>query len=99
MEKDLLRVEEVAVLIGCNVKTLNNWYAFKKLEPENEYAKILPDFIQNGSRQTRYWNRKDIWKIIEFKQKIPKGRGGILACVTQKYYEPRKSKRKETINE
>ena len=92
MNKDLLRVEEVAVLIGCNVKTLNNWYAFKKLKPEDKYSKMLPDFIQQGSRQTRYWKRSDIWKLIEFKQNLPRGRGGILACVTQKYYVPRKGK-------
>ena len=88
MKKDkLLKVEEVAVLVGVSVKTINNWYSFKKLEPENEYSLMLPDVIQSGERQTRFWQESDIWKILEFKAKIPKGRNGILGKVTQKYYK------------
>ncbi len=90
MENNLLKVEEVAVTLGCSVKTVNNWYAFKKLKPDNEYAKLLPDFIQNGNRQTRYWKSSDIWKLIEFKNTIPQGRNGVLGCVTQKYYRREK---------
>lgn len=84
--KDLLRLEEVAILIGSSGKSINNWYMFKKANPDNEYAKMLPDFIQNGERQTRYWKREDIWKLIQFKQAIPQGRNGVMGSITQKYY-------------
>lgn len=83
--KSLLKVEEVALLVGVSVKTINNWYSFKRIEPDSEYSKLLPEFIQKGARQTRYWEKNDIWKLFEFKQKIPKGRNGILGKVTQKY--------------
>ena len=86
-KNNLLKVEEVALLVGVSVKTINNWYAFKKVEPESEYAQLLPEFKQSGERQTRYWNQSDIWKLIDFKTKIPKGRNGILGSVTQKYYK------------
>lgn len=85
--KRLLKVEEVAVLIGVSVKTINNWYAFKNAYPSNDFSKKLPKPIQSGLRQTRYWKESDIWKLIDFKDNIPKGRNGIMGAITQKYYK------------
>lgn len=82
----LLKLEEVAILIGSSGKSINNWYWFKRENPDNEYAKMLPDYVQYGPRQTRYWRESDIWKLIKFKQSIPQGRNGIMGSVTQKYY-------------
>lgn len=81
----MLKIEEVAVLIGSSVKTINNWYWFKRENPDNEYAQMLPDYIQEGARQTRYWNEDDVWKLINFKNSIPTGRKGVMGSVTQKY--------------
>ena len=81
----LLRIEEVALLANVSVKTIENWYAFKRMRPNDEYAKMLPEFIQNGERQTRYWKHADVWQLIDFKNRIPKGRNGVLGCVTQRY--------------
>ena len=86
----MLRLEEVAILIGVSGKTINNWYMFKKQFPDNEYAQILPEFIQSGSRQTRYWKESDIAKLLTFARKIPTGRGGIMGELTQKYIRKRK---------
>ncbi len=85
-EERLLKLEEVALRVDVSFKTINNWYMFRKQNPDNEYAKMLPDFIQSGARQTRYWRESDIWKLIEFKQAIPQGRNGIMGDITQKYY-------------
>ena len=86
-KKDYLRLEEVAILVGVSFKTINTWYAFKRANPENEFAKILPDYIQVGKRGTRFWNRDDLWKLVQFHHSIPQGRNGIMGCVTQKYYK------------
>lgn len=86
----LIRVEEVALAIGVSVKTINNWYWFRREHPENELAKLLPDYVQEGKRQTRKWNQADLWKLIEFKSKLPQGRKGIMGCITQKYYHKNK---------
>lgn len=80
-----LNVTEVAVLVGCSVQTINYWYAFKRKEPQNKLAKILPEYSQEGTRQTRYWTEEDIFKLITFKNSIPRGRNGILGSVTQQY--------------
>lgn len=93
-EDRLLKLEEVAVLIGSSFKSINNWYMFKRANPDNEYAKMLPDFIQHGARQTRYWRESDLWKLIQFKNAIPQGRNGIMGCVTQKYYKVRRNNEK-----
>ena len=87
----LLRVEEVAVEIGSSLNTINNWYRFKRENPDNKYAKLLPDFYQfEGPRQTRYWKKSDIPKLIDFKTSIPKGCNGIMGSVTQRYYKKKK---------
>lgn len=102
MTEPLLKLEEVAVLIGSSGKSINNWYMFKKQYPNNAYAKMLPEFIQQGARQTRYWKKSDIWKLIKFKSSIPQGRNGIMGSVTQKYYQKNTDKdiyKEDTPNE
>lgn len=86
----LLKVEEVAVTIGSSVQSINNWYRFKKQNPDNEFAQLLPEYIQQSERMTRYWRDSDIWKLIEFKQSIPQGCKGIMGSVTQKYHKKEK---------
>lgn len=79
-----LKIEELAILIGSSVKTINSWYAWKRLHPEDERGRLLPDYEQEGERQARYWSTDDVWKIIKFKESIPKGRNGFLGDITQK---------------
>lgn len=86
-ETKLLTVEEVAYVLGVSVKTINNWYAFKRKNPENELVKILPDFIQEGKRQTRKWSEDSIELMRVYKNSIPKGRNGVMGSVTQCYYK------------
>lgn len=86
MDNTLLKIEQVAVLVGSSYKTIQNWYAWKKENPNHELAKLLPAPIQEGPRRPRFWKREDVWKLIEFKEKVPQGRGGVMGCVTQKYY-------------
>lgn len=82
----MLKLEEVAILIGSSCKSINNWYWFKREFPDNEYAQMLPDYIQEGRRKTRYWKESDVWKLLQFKQSIPQGRNGIMGAITQRYY-------------
>lgn len=85
LNERLLKVEEVALTIGSSCQTINNWYRWKRLHPENEYAQLLPDYIQSAPRQARYWKSSDIWKLIKFKNSIPHGKYGILSDITQLY--------------
>lgn len=88
MEKErLLSATEVCVLLDCSIYSLNNWYTFKRENPDSEYAKLLPDFINKeaGTRRKRYWKYSDIPNLIAFKATIPHGRNGVLGSVTQKY--------------
>jgi hypothetical protein len=94
MKEKLLRIEEVALTIGVSCKTINNWYWFKREHPDSKLASLLPDYIQDGDRQLRQWRQSDIWKLLEFKNSIPRGRGGIMGDITQRYY----AKRKENNN-
>lgn len=89
-----LKVEQVAVLIDTSVNTINNWYRFKKQNPEHELSQMLPEVKQDGDRQTRYWESSDIPALIEFKLHVPKGRNGFMGSVTQKYYHKDKKERK-----
>lgn len=84
MPEKLLRIEEVALLVGSSTQTINNWYRFKALHPEHPLAQKLPAYQQSGPRQKRYWKKSDIWAITEFKNSLPHGRAGILGDITQK---------------
>lgn len=90
MAEKLLRIEEVALLTGTSTQTINNWYRWKRMYPDHELAKLLPDYIQDGPRQKRFWKTSDIWSITEFKNSIPHGRNGILGGITQKSRHHRK---------
>lgn len=90
MAEQLLRIEEVALLVGSSVQTVNIWYRWKRSNPNHELAKLLPDYIQSGERQKRFWKKSDIWSIVEFKNSLPHGRNGILSDVTQRYIKNRK---------
>lgn len=89
--KTLLNMEEVAVSVGVSRQTIYNWYRFKAENPDNEYAKMLPDFIVIGSHRLRLWNKSDINDLIRFKKIIPKGRNGVMGKVTQMYVKNDKS--------
>lgn len=84
MSEKLLRIEEVALLVGASTQTINNWYRWKKLNPGHPLAKLLPDYTQEGIRQMRFWKKSDVWAIVEFKNSIPHGRNGILGDITQR---------------
>lgn len=73
-----IKIEELAMRIDSSVQTINNWYKWKRENPDNELASLLPEYTQEGNRQTRYWNTKDIWMLIEFKTKIVHGRNGVM---------------------
>lgn len=83
----LLSATEVCVLLDCSLHTLENWYAFKRADPENEYAQMLPEFVnkEEGARRKRYWKESDIGNLIKFKASIPHGRNGVLGIITQRY--------------
>lgn len=92
MEDKLLRIEELAVLAEVSVQTINNWYRWKKIHPEEELAQLLPDYIQIGTRKSRYWAPADASRVIKFKSKLPRGRGGILGDVTQRHRHNKENK-------
>lgn len=85
-----LNVTQLAVAIDASPKTIDNWYRWKRENPDNEIAKLLPDFKQDGARQARYWDSSDIPKINAFRANVVRGRNGILGSVTQKYFKKKK---------
>lgn len=93
-ETRLLNVQELSMLIGSSIQTIGSWYRWKELNPDHELAKLIPDYTRIGNRRTRYWKQDDVWKLLEFKQKLPQGRNGIMGEVTQKYV-----KKKEDITD
>ena len=82
---ELLKSSEVSYLVGITVQTLDMWYRFKKENPDNEYAKILPEITYKEDSRVRYWKEDDVYKLAQFKSSIPQGRNGILGSVTRRY--------------
>ena len=91
--KDLLKIEEVAMLIDCSTQTINIWYQWKRANPDNALTKLLPDYIQDGPRQTRFWKMSDVQKLRKFKQSVVHGRNGVMGEITQKRKENKNAKK------
>lgn len=85
MERTLLTIEQVAVNCGVSVQTINNWYKFKRENPNNEYARLIPDYLTISGHKQRFWDKSDLNALMAFKQKMPKGCKGVMGSVTQKY--------------
>lgn len=85
MERTFLTIEQVAVTCGVSVQSINNWYKFKRENPNSEYARLLPEYIVLGGHSQRFWDKSDLNALIEFKQKMPKGCKGVMGSVTQRY--------------
>ena len=85
MARTLLKIEEVAILCGVSVQTINNWYKFKRENPTNEYARLLPDYETIGGHGQRFWDKSDVNSLVSFKNRMPKGCKGVMGSVTQKY--------------
>lgn len=85
MSRTLLKIEEVAVMCGVSCQTINNWYKFKRENPDNPYAKMLPDYEVRGGRKQRFWDKSDIGSLLMFKHGMPKGCKGVMGDVTQRY--------------
>ena len=73
---EFITAAELSKLIGCSVSTIGAYYKFKKENPDSELAKMLPDFVRIGSRNTRYWKKEDVEAIKEFRKRYPQGRKG-----------------------
>ena len=84
---EYLTAQQVVVMLGISENTLNFWYRFKRENPDNEVAQLLPDYTKDSEKGKRYWKRTDLDKLIKFQQSIPKGRNGIMGTITQKYYK------------
>ena len=93
-DTNLLTALEVCVLVKCSYNALNYWYRWKRENPDNEYAQLLPDYISMGDRQARYWRREDVEKIIRFRNSLPKGCSGVMGDITQKYRRKQKERKK-----
>ena len=93
-----LKVDKLAILVGVSARTINNWYWFKATYPDNEYAKMLPDYKVGKTERNipvRLWDSDDIDKLIHFKEVVPHGRNGILGDITQRRY---RKQREEKLN-
>lgn len=88
----LLTANEVALAVGISVHTLDLWYKFKRQNPEHEFSKLLPEYTQETEKSNRLWDQNDMWKLVDFKQRIPKGRRGVMGSVTQKYVKKKEDK-------
>lgn len=89
-EQRLLKVEEVAVILGVSVKTINNWYWYRRENPDTELAQLLPDYQQERPTSARQWKLEDVDRLAEFKNHIVVGRKGHMGSITQKYVRKEK---------
>ena len=82
---------KVCQQLDISPQTLNNWYRWY-VSPD--YSKPegmpeLPSYIQNGPRTTRYWTEEGVKKLKQFKDWLPKGRGGVMGEYSARFWGER----------
>ena len=85
MSRTLLKIEEVAIMCGVSSQTINNWYKFKRENPDSDLAKLLPNYETHGGHNQRFWDKSDIGSLLMFKHAMPRGCKGVMGDVTQRY--------------
>lgn len=90
---ELINATQICALCDISIYTLNNWYRFKQNDPDNQYAKMLPEFTKAPGKTTRLWKTEDVAALLTFKATIPHGRKGILGDVTQIYTRKERNKK------
>lgn len=99
MAERLIKIAEIAVALDVNQFTIERWYKFKRENPEDEYAKMLPDFVylkNSKNRPIRYWKESDLYALQKFQECIGKGTKGILGQLNTK--ERKNGKKKVNRN-
>lgn len=82
----MIKAPELARRIDISIQAFTEWYRWKEENPDHPLAQYLPDYTKlPGGRRTRFWKESEIWKLEEFKKRLPRGRNGIMGKVTQKY--------------
>lgn len=90
----LLTANQVCNEVGISIFTLNNWYRYKRENPNDDLARILPDYTKEFTTSPRQWRRADIKKLLKFKQTRNLGSKGQMAKTIQKYYKKEKQNEK-----
>lgn len=82
-----LTTPQVAERVGVSTKTLNNWYKYYVSDSEKPAnMPELPMYIQKVYRGLKLWKPEDIDKIIAFKEWIPRGKNGVMADISSRYW-------------
>lgn len=88
---ELISATKVTQMLDISAHTLNSWYQFyndESLEKPEDMPK-LPEYIQERPRGPRFWKSNDIKALQEFKEWVPKGRGGVMGRVNERYWSDR----------
>lgn len=99
MEDRFIRIEEVALVLGVNSFSIDRWYKFKRENPKNEYAQILPEFVykvNSKNRPVRYWKISDIPALKQFQESIIPGVKGFMGPSNLKKKESEENGKKKT---
>jgi len=93
-----LKIEEVAMRVGVSVQTLNRWYKYKKDNPKDAMAKLIPAYkkVKHPTGFMRVWQMDDVYKLIEFRANVVPGRCGKMGAYKGKGTKNGKNKENRT---
>ena len=86
-KNEMLTATQVTKELDISAHTLNSWYKYYYSdEPKREDMPELPEYIQERSRGPRYWKQSDVPALLRFKEWIPRGRGGVMGRINERYW-------------
>ena len=98
--KYYMKAEEVAMRLGVSIQTLNRWYAYKRKNPDSDFAQKLPEYALNttASGKVRLWTEDGLWQLLQFKCAVKVGRTGKMGQYGGTGTNGKKERRRKTVN-
>ena len=80
---------QVCQRLDISSRTLDSWYKFYRGDFEHpENMPKLPEYTQETSRGPRYWVEEDVKALRQFRDWVPRGRGGVMGRLNEQYWSP-----------
>ena len=87
MDEVMLSATKVIQQLDISARTLDGWYKYYQSDLEKpENMPKLPEYTQTRPRGPRYWKQSDIPALLAFKEWIPKGRGGVMGRINERFW-------------
>lgn len=96
----VMSATKVTQALDISARTLDNWYKYYHSDIEKpDDMPTLPEYYQSRYKGPRYWKVSDISALQAFKDWIPRGRGGVMGRINERYWSNRYRNKNDIVTD